>query len=378
MSSNNERGRAAKRRSSIERAPLFRVRGFFVCDYCLLKWEWSETFFRPDASFCRACPECYEPTEPRRTAALRLCRSCDCFPCQCHRRKAIAAKNKTTKPAKAKSNATQKVLKKKSVPAKSKPKGKKQTKPVSKATKLAQKIPAKAKSKAVSKGKKQTKPKPSSQAQGRELASPSKAKPVSKPAKQTKGVKPAKAKSNVSQKSPKGKKQNKPKPARSASQAQGSGRAVPSKTSNATKAKAPNKKNAPKAKAQRKKQQNKAKAKGPKRSRPQNGKVYGYHRCSECHRGWESAYTYVENGKAQYGQQCKSCRSKKHHKAYDWKATQKTCPKCKALSDLKEEYCDDCGHCFDDDDVHIDPNKKHIQALCARCRHLPQPCSARY
>merc|ERR1712087_211629 len=116
----------------------------------------------------------------------------------------------------------------------------------------------------------------------------------------------------------------------------------------------------------------------PRADRSRNGKVYGYYRCSECRRGWESAYTFVKNGRPEYGQQCKSCRSNKHHKAYDWKATQKTCPKCKTLSDLKDKSCRDCGHRFGDEDVHINPLKNHIQALCARCKNRAQPCSSKF
>jgi len=116
------------------------------------------------------------------------------------------------------------------------------------------------------------------------------------------------------------------------------------------------------------------------RDRPQQGRAYGYYRCSECRRGWESAYTFVADGKAQFGQKCKSCRSRRYHKAYDWKALQKKCPntKCNALSDLKDKTCAECGHCFDDaDDTHIDPHKNHIQELCARCWNRAQPCSAK-
>jgi len=126
------------------------------------------------------------------------------------------------------------------------------------------------------------------------------------------------------------------------------------------------------AKANRKQRQNS--------DRPKNGRVYGYYRCSVCRRGWESAYTFVEGGKAKFGQKCKraSCRSNKYHKAHDWKALQKTCPKCEARSDLKEDSCVECGYEFDDDSAHINPLKNHIQALCARCWNRDKPCSARF
>jgi len=114
--------------------------------------------------------------------------------------------------------------------------------------------------------------------------------------------------------------------------------------------------------------------------RPKDVRVYGYYRCSVCRRGWESAYTYVKGGKAQFGQKCKrtSCSSNKYHKAYDWKALQKTCPKCGTRSDLKDDWCVKCGHDFDDDSAHINPLKNHIQELCARCWNRDKPCSARF
>merc|ERR1712013_559068 len=123
---------------------------------------------------------------------------------------------------------------------------------------------------------------------------------------------------------------------------------------------------------------NRGRSRQSQRPKIKNGRVYGYYRCSECRRGWESAYTFVEGGKAQFGQKCQKCPSKKYHKAYDWKARQKPCPKCKALSDLTDKKCSQCRYVFGDRDAHIDPLKNHIQALCARCRNRDKPCSARF
>merc|ERR1712013_924687 len=125
---------------------------------------------------------------------------------------------------------------------------------------------------------------------------------------------------------------------------------------------------------------NRGRSRQSQRPKIKNGRVYGYYRCSECRRGWESAYTFVKGGKAQFGQKCKSCESRRYHKAYDWKSLQKKCPnaKCNALSDLKDETCAKCGHSFDDaDEAHNNPLRNHIQELCARCWNRTRPCSAK-
>ncbi|XP_072051578.1 zygote arrest protein 2.S-like [Amphiura filiformis] len=80
---------------------------------------------------------------------------------------------------------------------------------------------------------------------------------------------------------------------------------------------------------------------------------YGWFKCSDCGRGWESAYAWVyqENEIAVYGQECKSCPGK-YVKPY--KVDKLRCPICGATAggcsckrrDKKVHRSDLCEKCM--------------------------------
>jgi len=101
-------------------------------------------------------------------------------------------------------------------------------------------------------------------------------------------------------------------------------------------------------------------------------RVYGYYRCSECGKTWESAYTFVRSGgktgetgkyaHVVYGQQCKGCECDKFHLAMKWEKI--VCQKCLVKP------------CVCKDKRHINHEKNHMQSLCERCKNKENPCSS--
>jgi len=94
---------------------------------------------------------------------------------------------------------------------------------------------------------------------------------------------------------------------------------------------------------------------------------FGSYRCLRCKKQWRSGYTFVRgrgpNGRALYGQQCKSCNDRRYHRAYKWRELEAVqCPEC------GEKPCDKNPPCR---------RKPHQQALCKRCRNSAVPCSGR-
>lgn len=96
---------------------------------------------------------------------------------------------------------------------------------------------------------------------------------------------------------------------------------------------------------------------------------FGSYKCSNCDNRWSSGYTFVRgrgrNGKALYGQQCKRCNDRRHHKAYQWRELEAMeCPVC------REKPCNKNPPCM--------KKQPHQQALCKRCKNKAVPCSSRY
>mmetsp|Transcript_18775 Transcript_18775/g.16714 ORF Transcript_18775/g.16714 Transcript_18775/m.16714 type:complete len:168 (+) Transcript_18775:56-559(+) len=117
-------------------------------------------------------------------------------------------------------------------------------------------------------------------------------------------------------------------------------------------------------------------------------KVYGFYKCNNCFKIWESAYTWKVKGteKIYYKQDCKSCGYSKfpyHHEpivcsiCYQEKCRCYDCDDCYPYD--CECECEDCGEigneciCFE---RHSDPTKNHKQELCHKCRNKSQPCSS--
>ena len=100
-----------------------------------------------------------------------------------------------------------------------------------------------------------------------------------------------------------------------------------------------------------------------KRSRrPNLERVYGWYKCNNCWKTWESAYTWKVRGtdKVYYKQDCKKCGKAR----FPYATEPILCQKC---------YQKPCK-C---DKRHSDPKKNHIQSLCHKCRDALQPCSFR-
>ncbi|XP_059172251.1 zygote arrest protein 1-like [Physella acuta] len=88
-------------------------------------------------------------------------------------------------------------------------------------------------------------------------------------------------------------------------------------------------------------------------------RMYGYFRCTDCKKGWESAQVYSRKGDrgAAYGQECKDCKVM----CMPYRIARLTCSQC----GLQECACDS--------DRHVDPNKSHRSDLCGKCR-AGYPC----
>ncbi|CAL1533706.1 unnamed protein product [Lymnaea stagnalis] len=87
-------------------------------------------------------------------------------------------------------------------------------------------------------------------------------------------------------------------------------------------------------------------------------RMYGFFRCSQCDKLWESSHVYCEPGtdEPRYGQECKDCRV--------------VCMPYR----VERIVCSGCGHeeCTCDEDErlarHINPNRAHRIDLCGKCR----------
>lgn len=101
-------------------------------------------------------------------------------------------------------------------------------------------------------------------------------------------------------------------------------------------------------------------------------RVYGYYRCSNCGKTWESAYTFVRGGgktglkgkfaHVAHGQQCKGCDNEDFHLAVKWDRI--VCQKCLVKP------------CVCKGKRHINHDKNHMQDLCERCKNKENPCSS--
>mmetsp|Transcript_53989 Transcript_53989/g.89432 ORF Transcript_53989/g.89432 Transcript_53989/m.89432 type:complete len:116 (-) Transcript_53989:151-498(-) len=96
--------------------------------------------------------------------------------------------------------------------------------------------------------------------------------------------------------------------------------------------------------------------------KPALERVYGWFRCGDCRKTWESAYVWNVKGtnKVYYKQDCKKCGCSK----FPYKTEQIVCQVC------HQKPCE-C-----DNKRHSDPLKNHIQKLCHKCKNKSQPCSS--
>ncbi|CAL1533705.1 unnamed protein product [Lymnaea stagnalis] len=84
-------------------------------------------------------------------------------------------------------------------------------------------------------------------------------------------------------------------------------------------------------------------------------RMYGYFRCTQCSKVWESSHVYCPRGSttASYGQECKDCRVM----CLPYRVGRIKCSLCGEI---------EC-RCLRSD-RHVDPNKSHRADLCAKCR----------
>ncbi|KAK7111063.1 zygote arrest protein 2.S-like [Littorina saxatilis] len=92
---------------------------------------------------------------------------------------------------------------------------------------------------------------------------------------------------------------------------------------------------------------------------------YGYFRCKDCKKSWESSQVYCKRGTlvVRYQQDCKDCKTP----CFPYKTEKMRCSVCGNT---------DCTCTKDDLDEkrrHVDPNKPHRADLCHKCRD-GKPC----
>ncbi|XP_041358775.1 ZAR1-like protein [Gigantopelta aegis] len=96
---------------------------------------------------------------------------------------------------------------------------------------------------------------------------------------------------------------------------------------------------------------------------PRLCRCYGYFHCKNCDHGWESSQVYCVAGtfKVYYKQACKYCRPKQY--IFPYRVEDLECPRCNMVTG-------ECECCYDDDDDdrHIDTQKRHLAELCGKCR----------
>ena len=107
-----------------------------------------------------------------------------------------------------------------------------------------------------------------------------------------------------------------------------------------------------------------SRSKKTRSSTPELKRVYGWYKCNECWKTWESAYTWKVKGtnKVYYKQDCKKCG----HSRFPYKTEPIICQRCRRRP------------CECKDKRHSDLKKNHIQSLCHKCRNKSEPCSSRY
>nr|KAG5709386.1 hypothetical protein BaRGS_029235 [Batillaria attramentaria] len=100
---------------------------------------------------------------------------------------------------------------------------------------------------------------------------------------------------------------------------------------------------------------------------PSPRRRYGFFRCDDCGRHWESSHVYCdpETDKAKYAQKCKHCGT----------ASFPYCVEPIRCSQCLETEC----VCTEDDleekkKRHVDPNKPHMKELCHKCL-AGDPCT---
>nr|KAI8754011.1 zygote arrest protein 1-like [Biomphalaria glabrata] len=91
----------------------------------------------------------------------------------------------------------------------------------------------------------------------------------------------------------------------------------------------------------------------PRRGNGNLRRMYGYFRCPDCRKQWESSHVYGKPGErgAAYGQECKDCRIM-----------------CMPYR-LENIKCSQCGQTdCECERRHVDPNKNHRSDLCGKCK----------
>ncbi|XP_076439656.1 zygote arrest protein 1-like [Babylonia areolata] len=85
---------------------------------------------------------------------------------------------------------------------------------------------------------------------------------------------------------------------------------------------------------------------------------YGFFRCTNCRKTWESSHVYCAKGTDEpvYKQDCKSC----HTACVPYRVEKIRCAVC----GLEECVCTK----EEKAERHVDPNKPHLKDLCHKCR----------